>query len=421
MIDGKLTFYMPHGAWAWNYASSGPTAEKSLHIPTYFTSRDDGTFDKGTPIFTPTDVYVPIDVPTNPIFHTVVKCELPETGDFACTARSLLSDYGREHYVTPDAVFLWSLPRAYMFRFEDLGVVAHKSAVTPRDQFSFKEKDGVLHILGSEWHDPYLASPLGTSGSGADSATSVYTPPKLVVESLPLSAFDAIGDQTLDTEERIVDVATNTYVTANRFVGGAVFLGVGPGWSGSEAPASKAKIVRFDLASGATTSREVSGSVNRIESLGESRAFIAVQGEKALDLESLSVDGDLAPRGNAHLDGLAQGESRSQGFFFKPKVDGTGTFGLPVMNASGGEAWYGSGLSNIGFWNVDAGGGFGGLGIISSSNETGACETSCVDWYGNTRPIFLGDRAFALMGSELAEITLAGAATRLGAPAVLTK
>jgi hypothetical protein len=28
---------------------------------------------------------------------------------------------------------------------------------------------------------------------------------------------------------------------------------------------------------------------------------------------------------------------------------------------------------------------------------------SCVDWYGNARPIFLGDRIFALMGYELVE------------------
>jgi hypothetical protein len=33
---------------------------------------------------------------------------------------------------------------------------------------------------------------------------------------------------------------------------------------------------------------------------------------------------------------------------------------------------------------------------------------SCVDWYGNTRPIFYRDRLFALMGSEFVEGELAG-------------
>jgi len=31
------------------------------------------------------------------------------------------------------------------------------------------------------------------------------------------------------------------------------------------------------------------------------------------------------------------------------------------------------------------------------------CQASCVDWYGNSRPIFVGSRTFALMGYELVE------------------
>jgi len=31
------------------------------------------------------------------------------------------------------------------------------------------------------------------------------------------------------------------------------------------------------------------------------------------------------------------------------------------------------------------------------------CKASCVDWYGNARPIFLGERVFALLGYELVE------------------
>ncbi|HEX8668559.1 MAG TPA: hypothetical protein VF727_09345 [Allosphingosinicella sp.] len=32
-----------------------------------------------------------------------------------------------------------------------------------------------------------------------------------------------------------------------------------------------------------------------------------------------------------------------------------------------------------------------------------ACEASCVDWYSNARPIFLGNRTFALLGYQLVE------------------
>lgn len=50
-------------------------------------------------------------------------------------------------------------------------------------------------------------------------------------------------------------------------------------------------------------------------------------------------------------------------------------------------------------------------GELSASDDAGAddgCRASCVDWYGNARPIFIGDRVFALLGYELVEGRLAG-------------
>jgi hypothetical protein len=39
----------------------------------------------------------------------------------------------------------------------------------------------------------------------------------------------------------------------------------------------------------------------------------------------------------------------------------------------------------------------------ASASINDACKASCVDWYGNARPIFIGDRAYALLGYELVE------------------
>jgi hypothetical protein len=38
---------------------------------------------------------------------------------------------------------------------------------------------------------------------------------------------------------------------------------------------------------------------------------------------------------------------------------------------------------------------------VRSTNDN--CRASCVDWYGNARPIFLRGRTFALMGYEIVE------------------
>jgi hypothetical protein len=46
------------------------------------------------------------------------------------------------------------------------------------------------------------------------------------------------------------------------------------------------------------------------------------------------------------------------------------------------------------------------LGALASSPGAGTddqCVTSCVDWYGNARPIFHRDRVFALLCYELVE------------------
>jgi hypothetical protein len=119
--------------------------------------------------------------------------------------------------------------------------------------------------------------------------------------------------------------------------------------------------------------------------------------------------------------GARQGETRTHGFFYKPlqpagRVDGgrdasdrsaesEGLLGLPVLGA---EA-----PGRAGIYNASRGAAsvlqFTGLGELSARVASGfgrnddGCKASCVDWYGNARPIFLGERIFALMGYELVE------------------
>ena len=43
------------------------------------------------------------------------------------------------------------------------------------------------------------------------------------------------------------------------------------------------------------------------------------------------------------------------------------------------------------------------LGEMESRNTSTAdgCRASCVDWYGNARPLFVKNRVFALLGYEI--------------------
>ena len=38
-----------------------------------------------------------------------------------------------------------------------------------------------------------------------------------------------------------------------------------------------------------------------------------------------------------------------------------------------------------------------------AGQEDDGCQVSCVDWYGDARPIFVAGRVFALLGYELVE------------------
>ncbi len=106
------------------------------------------------------------------------------------------------------------------------------------------------------------------------------------------------------------------------------------------------------------------------------------------------------------LDGVSQGELRSHGFFYKPDGTGSGTLGLPVRGGirPGWEHLI-HGSASVVFLRNE-GRRFTRLGDLASRPEPprdDACKASCVDWYGNARPIFAKGRVFALLGYELVE------------------
>jgi hypothetical protein len=91
--------------------------------------------------------------------------------------------------------------------------------------------------------------------------------------------------------------------------------------------------------------------------------------------------------------------------------------GLPTI---GGETWssraaWRSSASDLSYLIVDRRGRLQHVGELerrfiyanSDDDEDGVpgyqCEVSCVDWYGNSRPIFTDGRIFALSGTELIE------------------
>jgi len=389
MVDGKLVFYMPHFV--------GRGTDNKLRYPSVLQVDDNGKFSAVGPIFGALDVFTSLVKPGSPTFHTVVQCELPENGDLGCHGRSVLGSWWRETYVSNDAVYLWATSQVYRFDFKSLDVVTHAAKGYPVDQFSFRQSTDGKDLL--------------VSASAVTSATPTTKAGSPGLLALPIAAFDKTGRQADVPTTLLTQDAKQ--IGRNRFIGDTLVASL---YGSTQIVAANPKTKNV-----ATVSLDPGRTVVRIEPLGTGRALIALsrtvatqQAKSGLELRTVSVDDIGKPLGETFLENLTEGEGRSHGFFFKPAAEGNGgTFGYAVINQPGyasGAGW-GNGISNIGFFDVADTGAVGSLGVVSAGDMakgTAGCETSCIDWYGNTRPIFLGNRVFALMGSELAEVTIRG-------------
>ena len=153
-------------------------------------------------------------------------------------------------------------------------------------------------------------------------------------------------------------------------------------------------------------------AVERIEGLGRHAVLVGNAG-RDLVFSAVRLDGGRAQLAGRHVQPSArQGETRTHGFHYRPTGADEGLLGLPVVGLDNRPATVrsgGQGSAAVLFLRERALG-FQPLGDLASQG-TGAddgCRASCVDWYGNARPLFIGERVFALLGYELVEGRLAG-------------
>jgi hypothetical protein len=147
-------------------------------------------------------------------------------------------------------------------------------------------------------------------------------------------------------------------------------------------------------------------AVDRIEALG-AHALVAGSDGRDLHLTSvrlarLPVAVDRFTRKDA-----AQGETRSHGFFYKAEAERDGLLGLPVMGGNEPGARHLRKTSAALLYLRNQGLSLSELGTLDArpgaADRSDGCRASCVDWYGNARPLFVRGRVFALMGYELVE------------------
>jgi len=424
--DGKLSYRSSYHLRSNDYYSSRNYASRLigtkliLYAPLYLNpgaSDPFGSFpavrkwhrgaipDEFQKIVTATHVYRPereFDPTSGTALHTVTVCDLAN-GGFDCNATSVIGPPGRVFYVSQNAVYIWvtdwiwygqtakSQAMLYRMPFDGSGPSALTVSGSPVDQFSFLESE-----------DNYLNVLVRDDGHGDSMWNAESSAGSIALLRVPLSTFsdgrDVVDSSNYHSLPRLSD-----YTTHNRFVGDFLLYGNGNGWGEPNAKSSDVFAVRWATAE--VTRIALDHSVDRLEQMGTNAVVIGTNGPD-LHFSAIRLDDQPAIAGTYVRKNASQGELRSQGFFYKPDGTDVGTLGLPVSlpARAGYHHLFNSSSAILFLKNNDLH--FEEAGQLSSHPEGAvddSCRASCIDWYGNSRPLFIHGRIFALLGYEIVE------------------
>lgn len=439
LIGRKLVFYTPSPLTPWqqrpweqlpavrHWRGEAGTRGFRRILPATRIYRTDDDFDPAEPL----------------ALHTVTQCDL-DAPDLDCESTAVLGPAGRVFYVSQSAVYVWttalrrrgkpgppvvpheedplsgeppygmarprpaprSLSAVFRIPLDGEAPTALKTAGVPVDQLSFLEDDGHLNVLLRE-------SGQGEGMWGADQGRG-----SMALLRVALSEFGA-GDSAAGHGHYRQVPAVAGGAVQNRFVGDWLLWGgaaSGAHDGGDGRGAAEGWALRH-AGPGAAQPLRAGHAIERIEALGRDAVLV---GNDGADLCFTSVD--LA-RQQARIAGRhvhpqsAQAETRTHGFFYRPAAGGEGVLGLPVLGAPrrrrAGVHAGGHGAAAV-LYLRQRGLQFSALGRLEAAEypqRDDGCKASCVDWYGNSRPIFLGGRVLALLGYEMVEGRIEAAGT----------
>ena len=408
LIGSKLVFYTPMQLNPWGGApwESFPALRKWRPG---VTPADFKRIAPATRIYRTDDA---LDPAQGVALHTVTVCDLARP-ELDCESTAVLGSPGRVFYVSGGSVYVWttawrrsdpqssvSTPASALFRIplDGTAPTALKVAGSPIDQFSFLEgEDGHLNVL------------VRANGRGDGMWAAESNAGDFALLRVALDRFSDGRDSAPAGSYKVLP-RPGGYAIQNRYVGSYLLYGAGAGWRQPQRTlTSQVYAVRY---AGDAGVQEVplGHGVDRIEALGTNAVIVGSDGRDlhftSLRLAATAVAQDRYTRQNA-----AQGETRSHGFYYKPDSDNDGLVGLPIVGGdrAGSRQLRQNSAAVLFLRNQSLR--LTELGALDSQPGAGtndACRASCVDWYGNSRPLFLNNRVFALMGYEIVEGRVSG-------------
>lgn len=334
--------------------------------------------------------------------HTVTTCDL-KGDDMSCEATAVLGPGGNVFYVSPHSVYVWAVdvwkennarPLLYQLPLDGSAPSALAVSGSPVDQFGFLEsEDGHLNVL-------VRSESKGDGMWAAETAEGDVALMRVAIDSFSDGSVPVAASNYRQLPR------PGEYGFQNRFVGDYILYGTGDDWQESDKAAESSVFAAKWNGAPGIWSLPLPHGIDRIEPLGTDSIVIGTDG-KDLHLTTLQLAGAPTIMDRYVFRGSSQGESRSHGFFYKSDSGTNGILGLPIISSSrarDNEDSVEGSVSMVFLENRSLR--LKPMGELRSQplrTADDGCKASCVDWYGNARPLFLRGRIFALLGYELVE------------------
>ena len=384
---------------------------------------------KTVPLFDAAQIYRPVRDTDDPTVHSVSVCPLGPVDskrDLQCRTTAFVGPDRAQWYVTESDAFLWMTSRGYrsydsqacdlppgfetdygaalLYRVPVAGAAPELAGTfgAPPDQFSLHSSGGRFRALLKD-RQSYC------DGERRKEARLTYL-------DFPLTDFSGTL-RDLPRELYAPLPGVGSHFIANRFTDRYLVYGsLAPGLRGRPT-LPPAYVVPVDRP-GAVQDLRIGHTVIRAEQAGSDIVLTGYRDYQGLIVTLIDLDGNPHIASSLQLHERYESEGRSHAFTSLIAADGSGLMGLPTLGRvtwSSRAPWRSS-ASDLSYLAVDSRGRLTPLGELERRFDYGkdeedeedgipgySCEVSCVDWYGNSRPIFTDGRIFGLTGTELIE------------------
>lgn len=429
LVDDKLIIYTPIylADINTNKAMRWPVMRKWMG-----NSKKGKAYSKGRNLFKARDIYYPIQRTAEPVIHSISICPLGTAAAntvLDCETEAVIGPPEAEYYVSKEAAFIWISPG-----WDDLDTNLDKptcdansltdfKAGTPAAlfKFSFSEGDAKAMFVKGKPIDQFSLESSDTAFKALLTWNSFDCENKS--EKTALKYFSENLNRFSTTPRRISQnnytslPTINGYGLENRFTDTHLVYGGRQTQYDYARPVTASTLKRTAFAVSTdnpsnVTEIAIGHEIIRAERMGDNIVLTGHAKDSGLHISMVDLSRTPKLSDTLLIDGRYESEGRSHAFNSHVNQNNSGIMGLPTTRRVKDSArnWWRSKGSDVSFVTVDSSGNLSNAGPIRGTqdnvHEGYECEMSCIDWYGNTRPVFIEGRIFALIGTELAEGTL---------------